>query len=330
MADPTRAATYSVKTTGTTYTVPNVVVAAGQSLVAFMLYAPASGSTVTSIKWNTTETFTVPAGLARSATLQSPTPGTFSVVATLSSSPAGGGHLVVLVLDNFSAVGAVGTGATTVITQTLTTAVGDYCCAGLTESFGDTNDLAPISGCTSQYSDMTGTTGSAAIDGFVVDRSATSTSTTFGWSVVTQDSNRARKSEYMVLQGTAVTADTIAKNAGDNQAAQAGTAVGTPLSVLVTDSTAGGAAVPGYSVTFVVASGGGSLGSSGTVSTNASGIATCPSWTLGATAGVNTITVTDAALSGSPLTFTAFGTSGAIGGGTGSLINGGLMSARQA
>lgn len=329
MADCTVAGVYPVKAnSGGTYTVPNVVVAAGQSLLACFLYHPTSSSTITSINYNTSEGLSVVAGLTRTYELVAPTAGTHNVVGVLSSGPAGGGHLVVLVLNNYGGIRSVATGTTSTLTQTLTTVAGDLCGAWLTENFGDTNDLTPISGGTSQYSDMTNTTGSSAIDGFVMTRPATTTSTTTGWSIVTQDANRTRKSEYFAIMGTASTADTISKNAGDNQAAQAGTAVGTPLSVLVT---AGGVTpISGYSVTFVVASGGGSLGASGTVTTDASGIATCPTWTLGATAGVNTITVTDAALSGSPLTFTAFGTSGAIGGGTGSLINGGLMSARQA
>ena len=68
--------------------------------------------------------------------------------------------------------------------------------------------------------------------------------------------------------------------------------------------------VSGVAVTFAVASGGGSVtGASAT--TNASGIATVGSWTLGTTAGANTLTATSAGLTGSPVTFTATGTAGA-------------------
>ncbi|MCF8536937.1 MAG: fibronectin type III domain-containing protein [Candidatus Nanopelagicales bacterium] len=110
---------------------------------------------------------------------------------------------------------------------------------------------------------------------------------------------------------TAGSATTIAANAGDGQTATARSAVATAPSVLVTDSA--GNPVQGESVTFAVASGGGSLASPGspaTVTTDSSGIATSPAWTLGTTAGSNTLTATSGALSGSPVTFTATGTPG--------------------
>ncbi|HMV32943.1 MAG TPA: filamin/ABP280 repeat domain-containing protein, partial [Gemmatimonadales bacterium] len=79
-------------------------------------------------------------------------------------------------------------------------------------------------------------------------------------------------------------------------------------SVRVTD--AFGNPVAGVAVTFAVASGGGGLtGASAT--TNASGVATVGSWTLGTVAGSNTLTATAAGLAGSPLTFTATGVAGA-------------------
>lgn len=112
--------------------------------------------------------------------------------------------------------------------------------------------------------------------------------------------------------GTAGAAMTIAVNAGNGQSAVAGTAVSTSPSVLVTDSA--GNAVQGVSVVFAVASGGGSLATSGSVTTNSSGIATSPAWTLGMTAGSNTLTATSGSLSGSPVTFTATGTAGAAAG----------------
>jgi adhesin/invasin len=98
----------------------------------------------------------------------------------------------------------------------------------------------------------------------------------------------------------------IAINAGDDQSATVGTAVSTAPSVIVKD--ANNNVVSGVSVTFAVASGGGSLGAPATVTTDASGIATSPAWTLGTTAGANTLTATSAGLTGSPVTFTATGT----------------------
>jgi hypothetical protein len=108
---------------------------------------------------------------------------------------------------------------------------------------------------------------------------------------------------------TAGAATQVAINAGNNQSATAGTAVAVAPSVLVRDASLN--PVSGVSVTFAVASGGGSLAASGTVTTNASGIATSPAWTLGTTAGSNTLSATSAGLTGSPVTFTATGTVGA-------------------
>ena len=68
--------------------------------------------------------------------------------------------------------------------------------------------------------------------------------------------------------------------------------------------------VSGVTITFAVASGGGSA-TGLTATTNSSGIATVGSWTLGTTAGTNTLTATSGTLTGSPVTFTATGTPGA-------------------
>ena len=76
---------------------------------------------------------------------------------------------------------------------------------------------------------------------------------------------------------------------------------------------AGANPVAGVQVTFAVASGGGSV-TGGTATTNASGIATVGSWTLGSTPGTNnntlTATVTGSGITGNPVTFTASATVG--------------------
>jgi hypothetical protein len=99
----------------------------------------------------------------------------------------------------------------------------------------------------------------------------------------------------------------MALNAGNGQSATAGSAVSTPPSVIVKD--ANGYPVSGVDVTFTVASGGGSVTGS-PATTNAAGIAAVGSWTLGATAGANTLTATSGSLSGSPVIFTATGSAG--------------------
>jgi hypothetical protein len=103
-------------------------------------------------------------------------------------------------------------------------------------------------------------------------------------------------------------ASTIAKSAGDNQTAPAGTGVATAPAVLVTDDA--GNPVSGVSVGFAVAPGSGSVVPTAPVTTDVSGIAAVTSWTLGTTAGANSLTATSSGLSGSPLTFHATGTTG--------------------
>jgi uncharacterized protein YccT (UPF0319 family) len=105
---------------------------------------------------------------------------------------------------------------------------------------------------------------------------------------------------------TAGAATQVAINTGNDQIATAGTAVAVAPSVIVTDT--GGNPIAGVSVTFAVASGGGSLATTDPVVTDAAGIAVSPTWTLGLVAGANTLTATAAGLTGSPVTFTATGT----------------------
>lgn len=101
-------------------------------------------------------------------------------------------------------------------------------------------------------------------------------------------------------------ATSIALNGGDNQSAATGTAVPMPPSVKVTN--ADGGPVSSVAVTFAVASGGGSITGAGQT-TDGQGIATVGSWTLGPVAGTNTLTASAEGLDGSPVVFTAIGTS---------------------
>jgi Kelch motif protein/Big-like domain-containing protein len=97
--------------------------------------------------------------------------------------------------------------------------------------------------------------------------------------------------------------------AGDGQTAERGTNVAIRPAVRVTDQY--GNPTSGITVTFTVTSGGGSV-SGATPTPDASGIATVGSWTLGATPGANTLAAAASGLSGSPVTFTATGTVGAV------------------
>jgi adhesin/invasin len=94
----------------------------------------------------------------------------------------------------------------------------------------------------------------------------------------------------------------VAKSGGDNQNTNVTTAVAIPPSVLVRDEV--GTPVPGVSVIFAVASGSGSI-TGAAATTNASGLASVGSWTLG-NAGANTLTATVDGVA--PVTFAATGT----------------------
>lgn len=98
-------------------------------------------------------------------------------------------------------------------------------------------------------------------------------------------------------------AATLSVSGGNGQTGPVGKPLGTPLTVKVSDLNGNG--VSGFNVAFSIASGGGTL-SAALATTNTQGLAST-SLTLGPTPGTNTVTVTAASLSGSPLTFTATG-----------------------
>lgn len=101
----------------------------------------------------------------------------------------------------------------------------------------------------------------------------------------------------------------VAIQAGDNQSATVGAAVTTAPSVVVRDRFNN--PVNGTSVFFSVAAGGGSVTGAG-ATTNASGVATVGSWTLGPNAGANRLTalVLSNGVAANPVTFNATATPG--------------------
>jgi hypothetical protein len=101
----------------------------------------------------------------------------------------------------------------------------------------------------------------------------------------------------------------VAAAAGTGQTAPAGTAVPVRPAVIVRD--AGGTPVASVSVTFAVTSGGGSV-TGGAAMTGTDGIATVGSWTLGSSAGPNSLQATVGAdgVSGNPVTFNATAAAG--------------------
>ena len=95
--------------------------------------------------------------------------------------------------------------------------------------------------------------------------------------------------------------------AGNNQSVAAGATVPVLPAVLITD--AGDNPIANVAVTFAVTSGGGTV-TGGSATTNAQGIATVGSWTLGAAAGPNSLTATSSAVPGASFVFAAAGGAG--------------------
>jgi adhesin/invasin len=105
-------------------------------------------------------------------------------------------------------------------------------------------------------------------------------------------------------------AASMAANGGNGQTVVVGTATLAAPSVIVRDKFTN--PVPGVSVIFTVASGGGTLTGNAAV-TNSAGIASAGEWKLGSAVGQNTLTALALAggVTGNPVTFTAQATAGA-------------------
>jgi hypothetical protein len=100
----------------------------------------------------------------------------------------------------------------------------------------------------------------------------------------------------------ATTGANITIAGGNNQVASSGSTLQNPIVVFVADQT--GKPLVGVSVTWAVATGGGSL--SATTAVTGSDGKSAVTWTLGATPGTQTVTATVGGLT--PVTFTATGT----------------------
>lgn len=100
----------------------------------------------------------------------------------------------------------------------------------------------------------------------------------------------------------------LSKNGGDNQTWTVALQAPQALQVRVTDANSN--PIAGVTVTFAIATGSGSLGSP-SATTNAQGVATS-TWTLGQTAGTQTVNATATVPAGTlgPVTFTATATAG--------------------
>ncbi len=172
--------------------------------------------------------------------------------------------------------------------------------SGATVNFAVVVGSGTISGGTQ----VTGTDGIATVGSWTLGQTAGANSLT----ATVQGTGVAGSPLTFTATAIAGAASTAAKQAGDAQSATVGTAVTVRPAVRVTDQF--GNAVSAASVTFAVSAGGGTV-SSATVATDATGVATVGSWTLGTVAGAHALSATVAGVTGSPLSFTATATAGA-------------------
>jgi len=275
--------------------VPNVTVtfavtSGGGSLSTTTVQSGSDGGA--SVRWTTGTS----AGAQTSTASASPLSG--SPVLFSTTSIAGVATQIAITAGNNQSV-TVGTSVTTAPSVTLKDANNNPA-SGVTVTFA----VAAGGGTVTGGTQTTNASGVATVGSWTLG-------TTAGANTLTATASApALAASPVLFTASALTgaATQIAILAGNNQSATVGTAVTTAPSVIVKD--AFNNPVSGVAVTFAIATGGGSI--TGVAQTTiASGVATVGSWTLGTTAGANTLTAIAAALTGSPLTITATGTPGA-------------------
>ena len=206
---------------------------------------------------------------------------------TFTATATGGTAVAMLPLSQVTQSGVAGQQATSPPSVVVRDAQGNPV-GGVTVNFNVTQGGGTISGGTQ----VTGTNGVATV-----------TTWTFG-PVAGTNTVVATATGLPNVTFNATTTGTptqIALFSGNNQVAVTGTAVPTRPSVRVTD--ANGQGVGNFSVSFVVTSGGGSV-TGGTAFTDATGVATVGSWTLGS-GTTQTLTASAGSLAGSPVNFSA-------------------------
>ena len=242
---------------------------------------------------------TVPTGADGTATVGAwilgPTPGPNTLTASAGSLPSvtftatatGGTAVQMLPLSQVTQSGVAGSLANSPPSVVVRDALGNPV-ANVTVTFTVTAGGGSINGGTQ----ITGTTGIATVNSWTYGTIAgpnTVVATATGLPNVTFNATTTGIPTQVVLFN------------GNNQLAVSGTAVQTPPSVRVTD--ANGQGVGGVSVSFAVTNGGGSV-TGATPLTDATGVATVGSWTLG-NGVTNTLSASVGSLAGSPVSFTA-------------------------
>jgi adhesin/invasin len=211
----------------------------------------------------------------------------------------------------FSATGTAGTGSMSVNGGNTQTATVNTTVAVRPSVIIKDGNGNPVSGVNVTFAVASG---GGSITGATTTTSGSGIASVGGWTLGTTagtntlTATSSGGSTTFTATGVAGAASQIALNAGNNQTAAAGSPLPVAPSVIVRD--AFNNPKSGVAVTFAVASGGGSI-TGGTATTNANGIATVGSWTLGTAVGTNTLRATSSGLTGSPVTFTATAVTGA-------------------
>ncbi|MBK8006658.1 MAG: hypothetical protein IPK12_22970, partial [Gemmatimonadetes bacterium] len=227
-----------------------------------------------------------------------PVAGANTVTATVSGSGISGNPV------SFSATGTAATATTIALNagNNQTATVGTAVAVAPSVRVSDANGN-PVSGVSVSFTTGGGATFTGGGTSAAVATNAQGVAAPGAWILGTTAGGYGLTADVPGLAGTPVSfsatatagaAATVTKQAGDGQVADAGSAVAVAPSVLVADQF--GNPVSGAGVTFAVTAGGGTVVPTTALPTSAQGVATVTSWTLGATAGANTLSATVGAL----------------------------------
>lgn len=177
----------------------SIVVASGQSLVAYAHAVPGTAATVTSTVWNTSENFTQQ-GTSRFWILKNPTAGTHTVTQTWSADPAGRIGVTVWVVDNLDQTTVART--PTVAPTDPGSATGDLVLGGMTASFADTNTWAANASAVEDANAQTNAGSGSGSYWMVAEHEAGASGTTpMQFQHLTTDGNAVLRADFIALIG---------------------------------------------------------------------------------------------------------------------------------
>ncbi len=218
----------------------------------------------------------------------------------VSATASGNGATQLVVTTQPGATYAAGASITPAITVEARNAVN-----ALTTAF--TGSVSIAIGANPGISTLSGTATVNAVAGVATFAGLSLNKSGAGYTLVASSSGltSATSTSFAITPGPATS---IVISAGNFQNAAPSTVLTGPIVAHVVDALGNG--VSGKTVTFVVATGGGSV-SVASAATDAAGNAQSV-WTLGSAAGAQTLTIASVGLTGSPLTATANGGGGAV------------------